>query len=140
MKNVTTQASKKKSTGSLSHRSYKASVTYSRRDQTMETRSMAKATEPGIILIDEVQNIQLQSPICEIEDYYNNNSSSSSLKGVCISEIKVESSKTVVIPTMMGGSTTLEEEMATMKVILEKLTRESAIKGSVHQASRRKDC
>jgi len=43
-------------------------------------------------------------------------------------EIEVESSKTIVIPAMMMGTTTLEEEIANMKVILEKLTRESAEK------------
>jgi len=42
-----------------------------------------------------------------------------------LSKIDAESSKTVVMPAMMTGSTTLEEEMANMKAILEKLTRES---------------
>jgi len=40
-------------------------------------------------------------------------------------EIEVESSKTVVMPAMMIGSTNLKEDMANMKAILEKLTRES---------------
>jgi len=75
----------------------------------METRSKAKATAPGVILMDEVQNIQLQSPICKIEGYYNNNSSSPSPKGARMSETEAESSKTVVMPSMMGGLTTLEE-------------------------------
>jgi len=42
-----------------------------------------------------------------------------------MSEIEVESFKTVVMPSMMTGTTTLEEEMANMKVILEKLTRDN---------------
>jgi len=42
-----------------------------------------------------------------------------------MSEIEAESSKTVVMPTMMTDITTLEEEMANMKAILEKLTREN---------------
>ena len=40
-----------------------------------------------------------------------------------MSEPKVESSKTVVMPAMMTGTTILEEEMANMKAILEKITR-----------------
>jgi len=43
-------------------------------------------------------------------------------------ETEAESSKTVVMPAMMTGLITLEEEMANMKVILEKLTRVSAEK------------
>ena len=42
-----------------------------------------------------------------------------------MSEAEVESSKTVVMPVMMTGTTTLEEEMANMKAILDKLTREN---------------
>ena len=42
-----------------------------------------------------------------------------------MSKAEVESSKTVVMPPMMTGTTTLEEEMANMKVILEKLTRDN---------------
>jgi len=73
--------------------------------------------------MDGIQNLQLQFPICEVENYCNSNSSSPSPKGVRMSEIEVESSKIVVMPSMMTGTTTLEEEMANMKVILEKLTR-----------------
>jgi len=54
-------------------------------------------------------------------------------------ETEAESSKTVVMPTMMTSTSTLEEEMANMKAILEKLTRKNAEKGSAHQASRRRD-
>ena len=40
-----------------------------------------------------------------------------------MSETEVESSKTIVMPAMMTGTTTLEEEMTNMKVVLETLTR-----------------
>ena len=43
-----------------------------------------------------------------------------------MSKAEAESSKTVVMPAMMTGTTTLEEEMANMKAILERLTRENA--------------
>jgi len=75
--------------------------------------------------MDEIQNLQLQSLICEVEDYYNSNSSSPSPKGARLSEIEAESSKTIVMPATTTCSTNLEEEMANMKLILEKLTRES---------------
>ena len=39
-----------------------------------------------------------------------------------MSETEAESSKTIVMPAMMTGTTILEEEMGNMKVILEKLT------------------
>jgi len=41
-----------------------------------------------------------------------------------MSEAEVESSKTVVMPAMLTGITTLKEEMANMNAILEKLTRD----------------
>jgi len=75
--------------------------------------------------MDEIQNLQLQSSIYEVEDYYNSNYSSPSPNGVCLLETKVESSKTIVMPALMIGSTSLEKEMSNMNVILEKLTRES---------------
>jgi len=73
----------------------------------------------------KIQNPQLQSLVCKVEDYYSNSSSSPSSKGARMSETKVESSKTVVMPAMMIGTTTLEEEMANMKAILEKLTKDN---------------
>ena len=72
--------------------------------------------------MDEIQNFQCQSPVCEVENYYNSNSSSPSPKGPRMSETEVESIKTVVMPAMIIGTTTLEEDMANMKAILEKLT------------------
>jgi len=44
---------------------------------------------------------------------------------VHISETKVESSKTIVMPAVMTGATAPEEEIANMKFILEKLTKEN---------------
>jgi len=38
-----------------------------------------------------------------------------------MSETEAESSKTIVMPAMMTGTTTLEEKMANKKAILEKL-------------------
>jgi len=75
--------------------------------------------------MDEIENLQLQSPICEVEDYYCSNSSSPSPKGERMSKTEAESSKTVVVPPMMTSLTTMEEEMENMKAILEKLTKES---------------
>ena len=40
-------------------------------------------------------------------------------------ETEVETSKTIVMPIMMAGITTLKEEMANMKVIVEKLTKDN---------------
>ena len=42
-----------------------------------------------------------------------------------MSETEDEPSKTVIMPAMMAGTTTLEKEMANMKAMLENLTRES---------------
>jgi len=146
MKNVAAQASKKKSMRSLSHRSSKTTVTSSRRTHIMGTRIMAKAAMPIVARqivplssklqslrtqqnasswMDKIQNFQLQFPIYEVKDYYSNNSFLPSPKGACLSETEAESSRTVIMPAMMKGSTTLEEEIANMKAILEKLTRES---------------
>jgi len=145
-KKVVVQVSKKKSTGSLSRISSGASVTSSKCARTMKTRSMTKAatsTAPGQVALlpsklptqqkvsswmGEIQNVQLQSPTCEVEDYYSSNSSSPSPKRGRMSEIEVEFAKTVVMPAMMTGTTTLREEMVNMKVILEKLTRDNAEK------------
>jgi len=75
--------------------------------------------------MDEIQNLQLQSLVCEVEDYYSSNSYLPSPKGERMSKTEVESSKTIVMPAMMTGTTTLKEEMTNIKVILEKLTREN---------------
>ena len=75
--------------------------------------------------MDEIQNVQLQSPICEVEDYYGIKSSSPSPKEARLLELEAESSKTIVMSAMMTGTNTLEEEMANMKAILEKFTRDN---------------
>jgi len=135
-KNVAAQASKKKTTRSLLRRPYEASVTSSRRARTMETRCMAKLAVPiaarqtmsppsklqGLKMqqkepswMDEIQNLQLQSPVCEVEDYYNSNSSLLSPNEARMLETEAESSKTIVMPAMKIGTTTLQEEMATWR-------------------------
>jgi len=63
--------------------------------------------------MDEIQNLQLQSPVCEVEDYYNSNSSLLSPNEARMLETEAESSKTIVMPAMKIGTTTLQEEMAT---------------------------
>ena len=63
--------------------------------------------------MSEIQNVQLQSSVYEVEDYYNSNSSSPSPKEARMSQTEVESSKTIVMLSMMTGTTTLEEEILT---------------------------
>ena len=75
---------------------------------------------------DKVQGpAKLTTPPCEVEDYYSSNSSSPSLKHVFQSKIKAESSKTIVMPVITQGTNSLEEEMAAMKSMLERLVMES---------------
>ena len=69
--------------------------------------------------------IKLSTPPFKVEDYYTSDSSSPSLKQVFQLETKVESSKTVVMPVMTIGTSNLEEEMAAMKAMLERLVKES---------------
>jgi len=68
---------------------------------------------------------KLSTPPCEVEDYYSSDSSSPSLKQVFKSETEAESSKTVVMLVMTIGTNNLEEEMAAMKAMLERLIKES---------------
>ena len=75
--------------------------------------------------MDGIQNLQLQASVSEVESYYSSNSSSPSPKGAHMSKTEVKSLKTVVMPAIMIGTTTPEEEMANIKAILEKLTREN---------------
>ena len=116
-KNVAAQPSKKKNMGSSSLRSCEASVTSSKRAHAMKTRSMAKAApltatkqtvsptskfqdsttqHKASSWMDEIQKLSLQSPVCEVEDYYSSASSSPSPKGARMSEIEAESSDTVI--------------------------------------------
>jgi len=75
--------------------------------------------------MDKVQGpAKLSTPPCEVEDYYSSDSSLPSLKQLFQSETEAESSKTVVRPVMTIGTNNLEEEMATMKAMLERLVRE----------------
>ena len=139
-KNVAAQPSKKKNMGSSSLRSYEASVTSSKRAHTMKTRSMVKGAPPTATRqtvppssklqdsktqhkasswMDEIQKLSLQSPVCEVEDYYSSDSYSSSPKGARMSEIEAESSDTVIMPVMMTGATNLEEQLASMMATLD---------------------
>ena len=80
--------------------------------------------------MDEIQKLTLQSPICEIEDYYRSTSSLTSLKGVCMLETEAESSNTVIMPAMMTGAANLEEQLASMKATLDRLAKESVEKAT----------
>jgi len=62
---------------------------------------------------------------CEVEDYYSSDSSSPSLKQVLWLKTEAESSKTIVMPIMIISTNNLEEEMAAMKVMLERLVKEN---------------
>jgi len=78
--------------------------------------------------VDEIQKLSHQSPVCEVEDYYNSDSSAPSPKGARMSEIEVESSDIVIMPVMMTGDANLEEQLASMKATLDRLSKESAEK------------
>jgi len=76
--------------------------------------------------MDKAQSlIMLPSPPCEVEGYYSCNSSSPSLKHTFRSEIEAESFKTIAMPVMTIGTNYLEEEVATMKAMVERLVKES---------------
>jgi len=60
-----------------------------------------------------------------VEGYYSSDSSLPSFKQAFQLETKAESSKTVVMPVMTIGTNNLEEEMADMKAMLERLVEES---------------
>jgi len=82
---------------------------------------------------------QLPPPCCEIEDYYSRDAFSLSLKQTFQSETEVESSKAIAMPVMIIGTNNWEEKMTSMKVMLEKLVKESE-KKSVHQIAGGRDC
>jgi len=76
--------------------------------------------------MDKVQGpAKLSTQPCEVEDYYSSDSSSPSLKQVFQSETEAESSKTVVMPVMTIGTNNLEEEVAAIKAMLERLVKDS---------------
>jgi len=61
---------------------------------------------------------------CEVEDYYSSDSSSPSLKQGFQLETEAESSKTIVVPVITIGAKNLEEDMAAIKAMLERLVKE----------------
>ena len=65
------------------------------------------------------------SPPYEVEDYYISDSSSPSLKQVFQLETEAESFKAAVMPVMAVGTNNLEEEMASIKAMLERLVKKS---------------
>ena len=67
---------------------------------------------------------KLSTPPCEPEDHYNSVSSSPSFKQAFQSETEAEPSTTVVMSVMTIGTNNLEEEMATIKALLETLVGE----------------
>ena len=72
--------------------------------------------------------MQQQSPFFGVEDYYNSDSFVSPLKKVFFPQSEAKSSQTVIMPAMMIGAVNLEEEFASMKSTLERLSKESAEK------------
>jgi len=148
-KNVVAQASKKKNPRSFSLKSCEASVTFSKRAHTMKTKSMAKAApstaarqtvsptskfqdskmqHKASSWKDEIQKLNLQFPICEVEDYYSSDTSPPLPKGARMSEIETESSDTVIMPVMMTRAANLEEQLASMMATLDRLSKKSAEK------------
>ena len=76
--------------------------------------------------MDKAKNrSKLLTPPREVEDYYNSNSCAPSLKQASRSETEAESSKSTVMPVMTIGTNSLEEEMAAMKAMMEKIIKES---------------
>ena len=66
--------------------------------------------------------------IFEVEDYYSSDSSASSPKKTVVPQFEAELSHTVIMPAMMVGAVNSEEEFASIKVTLERLSKESAEK------------
>jgi len=69
-----------------------------------------------------------QSPFFGMEDYYSSDSSVSPPKRVVFPQSEAESSQTVIMSAMMIGVVNFEEEFASMKATLERLSTESAEK------------
>jgi len=69
-----------------------------------------------------------QSPFFGAEDYYSSDSSASPSKKVVLLQSEVESSQTVIMPAMMIRAVNFEEEFASMKAMLERLSEESVEK------------
>ena len=73
----------------------------------------------------------------EVEDYYSSDSSASSPGKAALSQYEAKSSHTVIMPPMMIGAVNFEEEFASMKATLERLSKESAEKDA--QIKRQKE-
>jgi len=71
--------------------------------------------------------IKQQSPFLGVEDYYSSDSSTSLPNKVVFPQSEAESSQTVIMPAMIGAMN-LEEEFASMKATLKRLSKESAEK------------
>jgi len=78
--------------------------------------------------MDELKKLSLQSSICKVEDDYTGESSVPSPKGGRMSEIEAKSFDTVIMPIMMTGAANLEEQLASIKATLDRLSKESAEK------------
>jgi len=72
--------------------------------------------------------IKQQSPFLKVEDYYSSDSSASSPNKVVFPQFEAESLQTVIMPTMTIGAVNLEEELASTKATLERLSKESVEK------------
>jgi len=72
--------------------------------------------------------LKMQSPFFGVEDYYSSDSSASPPKEVVLPQSEAKSSRTVIMPAMMIGAVNFEEEFASMKATLERLSKESAEK------------
>jgi len=64
----------------------------------------------------------------EDDDYGSSNSALTSPRDSLFSQVEVESSDTIVMPVMVIDAINLEEELASMKVTLERLSKQSAEK------------
>jgi len=69
-----------------------------------------------------------QSSFFEVEDYYSSDSSALPPKKVVLPQSEAESSQIVIMPAMMIGVVNFEEEFASIKATLERLSKESAEK------------
>jgi len=69
-----------------------------------------------------------QSLFFEVEDYYSSDFSSSSLRKAALTQSEAQSSPTVIVHAMIIGAVNFEEEFASMKATLERLSKKSAEK------------
>jgi len=76
------------------------------------------------------ENFPRLYPPYEVEDYYSSNASSPSLKKALQSKNEAECSKIIIMSVMTISTNNLEEEMAAMKAMLERLVKENEEKGA----------